>query len=290
MSQLSSDFGLASTTYKNPSNNLKRGRSPDSLSAHPLLAKKTKFPPLPHDTLLRNCHTLQPSLRPSCHYHSNIGISPQEPTTAWAAPPLHHTASLRWQRAPLSSHEIQPTLPSAPTHQVLRPRKHWPPLTDSSGIEDWALVDDALRTQVASAHILPSYAQLPAPWEPDGGMVGQGNRMHIPLTRFADLEKGSKGKERARSGWTAPRWSNVGEFKARLDTMYGPGDINRGLGRRPNNILAGNVESGTAPDQPALVGLRDPEAAQGSTLTEDEDGPEMSLGGMRRGRLENPSP
>ena len=53
------------------------------------------------------------------------------------------------------------------------------------------------------------------------------------MSKLVDLGKGSKGKGRAQSGWTAPRWSNVGEFKARLDGMYGHGDIDRGLGRGP---------------------------------------------------------
>ena len=75
--------------------------------------------------------------------------------------------------------------------------------------------------------------------------------MRIPLTQLAELEKGSKGKARAVSGRTAPRWSNVGEFKARLDAMYGPGDINRGLGRGLKNVsvislIGGIVEKGIA--------------------------------------------
>ena len=28
----------------------------------------------------------------------------------------------------------------------------------------------------------------------------------------------------------------MGDFKARLDAMYGSGDINRGLGRGPKNV------------------------------------------------------
>ncbi|KAM5532644.1 hypothetical protein V8D89_013688 [Ganoderma adspersum] len=276
-----------STTYKNQSSCLKRGPSPDSLSPHVSPAKKTKAPSLhqSHHTLLNH--------HPLSTYQSRIVILPWKSTTTWATPPVHVSASQRQHRVPFSSHGIHATsLPSALTHQALRPWKPLLPITESSSFEDWALVDDALRTQVASAHVLHRSTQFPAPWEPEGAMDAKQvlGGAHIPLTQFADLEKGSKGKERARSGWTAPRWSNVGDFKARLDMMYGPGDINRGLGRGPKNIPTGNAASGTAPDQPALVGLPDLGAAQGSALTEDEDEPDMSLEGMRRGRLENPSP
>ncbi len=219
--------GLTLITHKNHSRScLKRGPSPDSLSVHMVPAKKANTLPLPqlHHTLL-NHHPLSP-------YHSRVDILPWRPTITQAAPPLHLTASQRQQRTPFSSRGI--SIPSAPTHQVLQPQKPPPPITNSSSIEDWMLVDAALCTQVASARILPT--QFPAPWEREGVVVRQTGGTHIALTQFTGLEKGSKGKERARSGWTTPRWSNVGEFKARLDTMYGPGDINRGLGRGPKNV------------------------------------------------------
>ncbi|PIL36648.1 hypothetical protein GSI_00337 [Ganoderma sinense ZZ0214-1] len=283
-----------STTSKNcPSTGLKRGPSPasDTLSAHALpakKAKKTSTHPLhqSHNTLLDH--------QPLSTHQSGFGILPRGPITTLTTPLAHLTTSQKQQLTPFSSHEIHTaSLPSALTHQVLQPRKPLPPITNSSGVEDWALVDDALGTQVASAHNLRVHrsTQFLAPWEPESSIdAGRPGGAHFPLTQFADLAKGSKGKERARSGWTAPRWSNVGDFKARLDAMYGPGDINRGLGRGPKNIPAGNAVSGTAPDQPTLVGLPEPGAAQGSALTEDEDEPDMSLGGMRRGRLENLSP
>ena len=228
-------------TCKNQSSLLKRAPSPNSLSPHMSPTKKTKTPSLheSHHTLL--------DLHPLSTHQSEVAILPQESTTTWPAPPVHLLVSQRQRHTPFSSHRIHTaSLLSPLTHQALRPRKPLLPITDGSSIEDWALVDDALHTQVASVHVLQRSAQFPAPWEPESAMdAKRAGGAHISLTQFADLEKGSKGKERARSGWTAPRWSNVGDFKARLDTMYGPGDINRGLGRGPKSVSVIPLDAGT---------------------------------------------
>lgn len=229
------DSHSAPTIHKRPSNHLKRKPTSDSLSTYVSLAKKTKASPPPHLHVTHlGHHPLQPTNHPSPSYNSAL---PWGPTTAQAAPHLHlSTASQTQQHTHFSSHAMRTSLPSALTHQTLRLQKPLPPITNSSSIEDWTSVDDALRTQTASCHILHTSAQFTAPWEPEGAVLGRAGGVCIPLTQFANLEKESKGKARAVSGRTAPRWSNVGEFKSRLDAMYGPGDINRGLGRGPKNV------------------------------------------------------
>ncbi|RPD74587.1 hypothetical protein L226DRAFT_78329 [Lentinus tigrinus ALCF2SS1-7] len=90
-------------------------------------------------------------------------------------------------------------------------------------------VDDALDTHVSAIRILPQYAQSPK------GNKSDIIRLHVALRA---LQHGGvdKGKRRAHSPWTVPRWSKAGEFKERLDSFYGPGDINRGLGKGPVNV------------------------------------------------------
>ncbi|TBU27670.1 hypothetical protein BD311DRAFT_759803 [Dichomitus squalens] len=166
-----------------------------------------------------------------------------------------------------------------------RPRKTVTPNNATSSTTDWALVDSALQTRIATAHILSSYARSPPGCKPDGMSLRDEGWAHVPVARLADLGKGK------RAG------ANVGEFKARLDMMYGHGDINRGLGRGPRNVqttFAEAVESSIAPDEIAVVGRSDQGAIRGSALTENDDSSESSLessqGVLRRARLENSSP
>ncbi len=190
-------------------------------------------------------------------------------------------------------------------------------ITDAANLAEGTLLDDALDTHVSTIRVLPQYAQ---------SRKGDGNdvvRLHVALRSF---QSGSvdKGKRRAHSPWSIPRWSKAGEFKERLDGFYGPGDVNRGLGKRPANVsvascsrkitayaiwneirvntdLLGDLLQTkrpsadedvfvTAPDATVPLDQSDEAAVSGTALTEDEDDTDALLQGMRRGRLENPSP
>lgn len=109
---------------------------------------------------------------------------------------------------------------------------------------EWKRVDDQLETHVAPSLVLPRYAQARALQQQGGGAQ---RPVHVPLQRD-HFQRRSKGKQRARPVWTETRWSNVGEFKARLDTMFGPGEITRGMGRAPKNVSrVASTTSGRSP-------------------------------------------
>lgn len=125
-----------------------------------------------------------------------------------------------------------------------RKAKLLPPITEDSDMTEWKRVDDQLETHVAPSLVLPRYAQARALQQQEGGAQ---RPVHVPLQRD-HFQRRSKGKQRAQPVWTETRWSNVGEFKARLDTMFGPGEITRGMGRAPKNVSrVASTTSGRSP-------------------------------------------
>ena len=128
---------------------------------------------------------------------------------------------------------------SVPTTRHLRPPKPRPFISESSDPAQWKQADDALQTHVSPVRVLPQFAQSPR------SDPGEALRLQVAL-RHLVIGKESKGKGRAQPGWTVPRWSNVAELKERLDKFYGPGDINRGLGKGPRNVSFALPLAGTA--------------------------------------------
>lgn len=125
-----------------------------------------------------------------------------------------------------------------------RKAKLLPPITEDSDMTEWKRVDDQLETHVAPSLVLPRYAQARALQQQEGGAQ---RPVHVPLQRD-HFQRRSKGKQRAQPVWTETRWSNVGEFKVRLDTMFGPGEITRGMGRAPKNVSrVASTTSGRSP-------------------------------------------
>ena len=104
-----------------------------------------------------------------------------------------------------------------------------PVIMDDMSTVEGKLVDDALDTHVSTIRVLPQYAH--SHHSATGDVIG----LHVALRAYATIGV-DKGKRRAHSPWTVMRWSKAGEFKERLDSFYGPGDINRGLGKGPANV------------------------------------------------------
>ena len=137
---------------------------------------------------------------------------------------------------PRTEHVTEPGFAAPPPNHLWRAVKRRAPITDTSSLAEWQTVDDALETCVAPVRLLAEYA--PSPEGQAHSDVYWGTTGHV-LMNDARFMRAAKGKARAQSGWTAPRWSNVGEFKTRLDAWYGPGEINRGLGSGPKaNVSA----------------------------------------------------
>ncbi|KAI0722025.1 hypothetical protein C8T65DRAFT_172852 [Cerioporus squamosus] len=172
----------------------------------------------------------------------------------------------------------------APPRHVRLQKQQLP--TDNASSAEGMLVDDALDTHTSAIRVLPQYAH------PAIGYASDVVRLHVALRSFPSGSV-DKGKRRAHSSWSIPRWSKAGEFKERLDAFYGPGDINRGLGKGPANTKSPSADEDvfvTAPDGAVPRDQFDVAAASGTALTEDEDDADARPQGMRRGRLENPSP
>ncbi|KAI0637667.1 hypothetical protein C8Q77DRAFT_380481 [Trametes polyzona] len=153
-----------------------------------------------------------------------------------------------------------------------------PPITEDSDIKEWKRVDDLLGTHVAPAAVLPKYAQ-----------AGRAKSMvHVPL-QLSQFRKGSKGKQRAEPTLSETRWSNVGEFMERLERMFGPGEITRGMGRAPKNALRRPVreyagETGRRDATNSDVAITQPSDTE---EVSGEDGSGIGAAGAgRRGRLE----
>ncbi|KAH9894104.1 hypothetical protein C8Q73DRAFT_694530 [Cubamyces lactineus] len=171
------------------------------------------------------------------------------------------------------------TAPTGSTSALPRPQrkaKLLRPITEDSDRTEWERVDRLLQTHVAPAVVLPQYAPSARLHEPKNGAHGM---MHVAL----QLRQGVKGKARAKPMWTEPSWSNVGEFKERLDRMFGRGDITGGQGRAPKNAKRLSViESGG-------VRLVDEEEPRPYTLEEAETADEdtdRAPRSTRRARLE----
>lgn len=234
------------------------------------------------------------------------------------------TSSGQMESASTSSHTLQASTggltPSrgmrSAAHSVptrhLRTPKPLPSISDDWSTVEWGHVDEALQTHVSPVRV--QNAQSPENDAVDGSLL------HVALRHLAFDKKKSKGKERAQFGWTVPRWSKVAEFKERLDEFYGPGDINRGLGRGPLNVSAvlplavvmscrgpGRAERRSRANGYMIIiqskipvadddgsacvfDIESIDPLEGTALTEDEDDRNMLFQGMRRGRLENPSP
>ncbi|KAI0662888.1 hypothetical protein C8Q70DRAFT_954348 [Cubamyces menziesii] len=184
--------------------------------------------------------------------------------------------------APLGRVSFQATSTSnaAPTSALLRPQrkaKLLRAITEDSDRVEWERVDRLLQTHVAPAVVLPQYAPSARLHRHKDSLNGL---MHVALD---DLRHGSKGKARAQPMWTEPSWSNVGEFKERMDRMFGRGDITRGRGRAPKNAKRLSVIDSEG------IRLVDEEEPRHSTLEEDETADEdadRAPRSTRRARLE----
>ncbi|CDO74168.1 hypothetical protein BN946_scf185043.g219 [Trametes cinnabarina] len=148
----------------------------------------------------------------------------------------HQTTHSRLQGVPLSEESKAPTAafdgarsaPAGAPTRSLRKARLRAPITEDSDMAEWERVDHLLETHVAPAMVLPKYTQ-------SSSLRGRGGLWHIRL-QLDDFRQRSKGKGRAEPTWTETCWSNVGEFKERLDRMFGPGDIARGQGKAPEIV------------------------------------------------------
>ncbi|KAI0772534.1 hypothetical protein BD413DRAFT_546342 [Trametes elegans] len=194
------------------------------------------------------------------------------------APPASSTSAVALRRA------LSPTA-GAPARPQ-RTRRPYPPIAEDSDVGDWERVDKMLGTHVAPAVVLPAYAPLR---RVQGGDQGP---LHVPLQRD-DFWRGSKGKGRAQRGWTETRWSNVGEFKERLDTMFGPGDIIRGHSRAPKNAKKFDAHKGSSMTEVDVATLNEGDLrpdADNSAITDEDGETGITTPACGRGRLEKVDP
>ncbi|KAF9817677.1 hypothetical protein IEO21_03333 [Rhodonia placenta] len=94
----------------------------------------------------------------------------------------------------------------------------------------WQRVDDLLETDIAPAafdkravHAYTAEGEL---------RCGRALRFIPPEIRSA----AKAGKTKEWEAYTMPRWSQTAELKERLDANLGPGDLNRGLWKRPRPL------------------------------------------------------
>ncbi|KAL6306803.1 hypothetical protein BKA93DRAFT_823981 [Sparassis latifolia] len=85
----------------------------------------------------------------------------------------------------------------------------------------WHIVDEGLESTVAPGVVLQRYAQHPGP------------ERETQLRHTLDEPGVNKGKAREWSAYTHPRWSRIANFKEKLDSLFGPGDITRAVGKQP---------------------------------------------------------
>ncbi|KAI8984964.1 hypothetical protein BD414DRAFT_489856 [Trametes punicea] len=132
-----------------------------------------------------------------------------------------------------------------------QPRRVKPrsPMTEDSGMLEWKRIDRLLETHVAPALILSNYAQSSSRQQRKELTLGL---RHV-LLQSDDFRQRSKGKRRAQPMWTEAQWSNVGEFKERLDRIFGPGNITRGQSRAPRNV-SGTLHAMRVHDRRAETG------------------------------------
>ncbi|KAI0676731.1 hypothetical protein C8Q78DRAFT_999148 [Trametes maxima] len=171
--------------------------------------------------------------------------------------------------------------PSRPYRQLKAP----PLITEESDVREWRRIDKLLNTHVAPSRILPKYARsLLLPQQ-------EGRTQARTLLRVDDFTHRSKGKGRAGYTLTTPRWSNVGEFKERLDAMFGPGDITRGHGRAPKNGKTAIARYSSAGGQTGSTNQADVRSdLDDSIMAAEEGGVEGNIPVYQRGRLEKTSP
>ena len=116
-------------------------------------------------------------------------------------------------------------------------------------------LDDCLQTQVARAEIIPAYS---AP-----GRSEQTEARYRHHLRHVFRDARSASKKRAVDlplGDSVPRWSRTSQFKERLDALFGPGDIDRGIGPEPVAVSS-DFDSQAASEKPDKVyTLRDAHA------------------------------
>ncbi|KAI0352734.1 hypothetical protein OH77DRAFT_1428151 [Trametes cingulata] len=138
---------------------------------------------------------------------------------------------------------------AAPASVLTRPHLKATPMppnrmTRNWDVTGWVCVDDLLETHVAPALVLSRYAQSRSrfPGEQDGKAQ---RSLHVPIA-LHDIRQRCTGKQRAQPVRTEAHWSNVGEFKQRLDELFGPGDIARGTGKGPKNAKSDPHHSASA--------------------------------------------
>ncbi|KAH9843750.1 uncharacterized protein C8Q71DRAFT_729958 [Rhodofomes roseus] len=92
-------------------------------------------------------------------------------------------------------------------------------------VTDAERIDRLLEAQVAPTAIIPQYAQPYA--APAIGLW--------PISTSV-TKTGRTDRRRAWTSYYMPRYSQISVFKERLDSRLGPGDLNRGLYRRPKAV------------------------------------------------------
>ncbi|OSD01765.1 hypothetical protein PYCCODRAFT_1436054 [Trametes coccinea BRFM310] len=183
--------------------------------------------------------------------------TPNETATAHRQPPA--SASEDKPRAPelVGTSMVSAGAPMRPQRKA----KLRAPITEDSDMTEWERVDRLLETHVAPALVLLRYAQSSCLHGRKDGI--QGLRHVLQLDDFRQV---SRGKGRAQPMWTEACWSNVGEFKERLDRMFGPGHFARGQCKPPKNAGRQNVHDGSY-----ITGLKS------TTASSAEEGPEIDV-------------
>ena len=92
------------------------------------------------------------------------------------------------------------------------------------------IIERGLRTQVLPVTFRPSLSPY-AFARPELAVTRYAERL-LAEGRANDARAG-KQREQAWKGYTMPAYSEAGEFKRRLDELFGAGDMLRGFGKRP---------------------------------------------------------
>ncbi|KAI0959314.1 hypothetical protein AcW1_004172 [Taiwanofungus camphoratus] len=127
----------------------------------------------------------------------------------------------------LSGRPVATTADATPDGRTLRILRPPAPNNPHASAAYWAAVDELLGTEVARVAILESYAQ------PRGEEAELRSRQALRFVRHNAATTARAGTVGEWAAYTAPRYSLTANFKERLDLLLGPGDINRGLRRRP---------------------------------------------------------
>lgn len=167
--------------------------------------------------------------------------------SSFSSIPTHFSTSTKPQAASLAStaniadvnvSSQKPPAPGSnfPTLRKLRTLPTRLPRHASSS-EIAQAIDQGLNTQVLPTHYRPSALAYAPRLVQSQELMLQRHAEHLLSALPSD--QAAKGKEPAQlwRGYSSPCYSEVGAYKKWLDTLFGPGDMLRGVGKQPNVSL-----------------------------------------------------